>query len=94
MTDAAQRVEGRRSLIEEARTRLPEDDEAEAQARLTDAEAHLRLFQGAVDTARADLLPDRFRARSSCSPRTRRTSGCIATGRQTPDVASSSGRRS
>lgn len=61
VTRAEKVAEGCRRRLEEARERLPEDDEAEAHARIADAELDVQLLEGVVDSHRADLLPERVR---------------------------------
>ena len=56
--EAEAEVEKARLFVDNAREWLPEDDEAEAQARVADAEMHVRVIERAIDKARADLLPE------------------------------------
>lgn len=56
--EAKAEVEKDRLFVDRARENLPEDEEAEAQARVAHAEMHVEFAEAAVDAARADLLPE------------------------------------
>lgn len=56
--EAAAKVEKCQLFVDRDRENMPEDAEAEAQARVAAAEMHVEFAEAAVDGARADLLPE------------------------------------
>lgn len=59
--EAAAKVQEAQLFVDTDRRNMPEDAEAEAQARVARAEMHVQFAEAAVDGARADLLPERCR---------------------------------
>jgi DNA repair exonuclease SbcCD ATPase subunit len=59
--EAAAEVQKCQRFVDRARENVPEDAEAEAQARVAHAEMFVEFAEAAVDDARADLLPERAR---------------------------------
>lgn len=57
---AEDRVEKSQFSVDRGREQLPEDEQAEAQARIAQTEMMVMFNHHAVDDARADLVPERF----------------------------------